>query len=60
MGGLAGLGISLLALLPALAAGEKVPLASFGIAILLIATSTLVPYLFVRWRWHVIRNRHEG
>ena len=55
-----GLGISLLALLPALAAGEKVPIASFGIAILLIATSTLVPYLFVRWRWHVIRNRHEG
>ncbi len=48
-----------MALLPAIVAGERVPLASFGIAILLIGTSALVPYLFLRWRWQVIRKRHE-
>lgn len=48
-----------MALLSALAAGESWPFASFGIAILLIATLALVPYLFVRWRWQVIRKRHE-
>lgn len=53
----AALGVALVAysLGPSIAAGERLPLASFAVGALIIAALAIIPYAVVRWRWRRLK-----
>ncbi len=56
LGGAAGLGLVAYSLLPAIAAGARVPPTTVAVAGIIVAGMALVPYSLVRWRWRLIKE----
>jgi hypothetical protein len=55
LGAVVGIGLVAYSLGPMLAAGGRVPLGSFVVALLIIVALAFVPWLVVRWRWRLLK-----
>ena len=55
IGAAVGVGLVTYSLAPAMLAGARVPLASFVVALLIIAALAFLPWLVVRWRWRSLK-----
>jgi hypothetical protein len=59
VGAAIGLMLTGAALVPSISSGETVPLASFGIGLVIIIGLAFLPYMAVRWRWRHIRSQFD-
>jgi len=55
IGGAVGLALVAYSLGPSIIAGDRVPMASFVVAAVIIAALAIIPYGLVRWHWRVVK-----